>query len=87
MLSWTRWLRSEEGAYWTGATHPDAIIFPEGEKTTWTAAAVLIANDALHCKSETSDFFRSLAGDDLATHARAELPARPGYDELRTAAE
>jgi hypothetical protein len=90
MLSWTRWLRCEEGAYWTGATHPDAVIFPEGEKTTWTAAAVLIAHDAVHCKSATSDFFRSLAGDDLAApHGRSpqELPARPGYDELRTAAE
>jgi hypothetical protein len=88
MLSWTRWLRSEEGAYWTGATHPDHVIFPEGEKTTWTAAAVLIANDALHQKSATSDFFRSLSGADFAPmQSRQDLPARAGYDELRTAAE
>jgi hypothetical protein len=89
MLGWTRWLRTEEGAYWTGATHPDGVIFPEGEQTTWTAAAVLIASDAVQQASTTSDFFRSLSGEDLDARARrgGELPARPGYDELRTAAE
>ena len=88
MLEWTRWLRTEAGSYWTGATHPGGEIFPQGEQTTWTAAAVLIANDAVEGRSATSDFFRSLSGADLdARSAQAELPARPGYDELRTAAE
>ncbi|MFI5307424.1 MAG: prenyltransferase, partial [Polyangiales bacterium] len=89
MLAWTRWLRGEDGAYFTGATHPERQIFPEGEQTSWTAAAVLIASDAVQGRSATSDFFRSLSGDDLhAVRPRSELPQRPaGYDELRTAAE
>jgi MMP endo-(1,4)-3-O-methyl-alpha-D-mannosidase len=88
MLSCTRWQRTEDGAYWTGATYPAREIFPAGERTSWTAAAVLIANDAVHQKSTTSEFFRTLSGDDLELgHARKETPSRPGYDELQTAAE
>jgi hypothetical protein len=30
-----------------GVTFPDGVIWPE-EKTSWTAAAVLLAYDALH---------------------------------------
>ena len=43
ILSWVRAQRTDNGAYWTGATHPEGIIFPDGEQTTWTAAAVIIA--------------------------------------------
>ena len=38
--------RDDDGAYWTGVTFPDEVIWPE-ERTTWTAAAMLLANDAL----------------------------------------
>jgi hypothetical protein len=65
VLSWTRWLRTENGAYWTGATFPAHEIFPEGEQTSWTAAAVLLAADAVSGKSRSSAFFRSLDGADL----------------------
>jgi hypothetical protein len=88
MLSWTRWQRTENGAYWTGATHPAGEIFPAGEQTSWTAAAVLIASDAVACNSTTSDFFRSLSGEELdGAQPRKDAPVRPGYDELQTAAE
>jgi hypothetical protein len=30
-----------------GVTFPDGVIWPE-ERTSWTAAAVLLAHDALH---------------------------------------
>jgi hypothetical protein len=86
MLAWTQRLRTEDGAYWTGATHPQGEIFPEGEQTSWTAAAVLIAYDTVIQHSSTSDFFRSLAGADLGlARTRHELPR--SYDELTTAAE
>lgn len=85
MLSWTRRLRTEDGAYWTGATHPEGEIFPHGEQTSWTAAAVLIAHDAVNASSSTSDFWRSLEDVEYA-RARHDHP-RPGYDELPTAAE
>ena len=60
------------------------MIFPEGEQTSWTAAAVLIAYDAVQKRSSTSDFFGSLAGEDLE-RPRTRTPR--GYDELPTAAE
>ncbi len=91
VLSWTRWQRTDSGAYWTGATHPAGEIFPEGEQTTWTAAAVLIAHDTVHRETPTSEFFTCLAGDDLEEptklRPRGERPDAPSYDELGTAAE
>ena len=45
-----RWIcdkRYDDGAYWTGVTFPEGVIWPE-EHTSWTAAAVLLAYDALH---------------------------------------
>jgi hypothetical protein len=86
VLSWTRWLRTDSGAYWTGATHPAHEIFPEGEQTTWTAAAVLIATDAVQRQSATSGFFRSL-GDDHEARARHEVPHRTSYEDVVPAAE
>jgi len=76
MLSWVKPLRTEEGGYWTGVTHPDRILYPEGEQTPWTAATVLLAADALARESATSSFFRDLAGEDLG-EALAENVAKP----------
>lgn len=90
LLAWTRWLRTDDGAYWTGATHPDGCIFPDGEKTTWTAASVLIATDAMHAHSATSRFFRELDERDLAPRAirpRADVPSAPGSYAWRAPAE
>jgi hypothetical protein len=85
MLTWTRRHRTADGAYWTGATHPAGEIFPEGEQTTWTAAAVLIAHDAVMSASRTSEFFRSLGGADLdASRREREAPGRVHHDELQT---
>ena len=65
VFGWTRSQRTDNGAYWTGATHPERVVFPEGEQTTWTASAVIIAQDALFADSRTSSFFRDLDGHDL----------------------
>lgn len=65
VFGWTRAQRTDNGAYWTGATHPEGIVFPEGEQTTWTASAVIIAQDVLFADSRTSSFFRDLDGHDL----------------------
>jgi hypothetical protein len=45
-----------DGSYWMGVTFPDGVIWPE-EKTSWTAAAVILAYDALHTLSPASRLF------------------------------
>ncbi len=47
IFSWLGDKRFPDGSYWMGVTFPDSIIWPE-EKTSWTAAAVLIAWDAIN---------------------------------------
>jgi hypothetical protein len=62
-------LRLPDGSYWTGMVYPDETTFPEGERTTYTAAAMILAADALCNASPAAGLFRgeSLpAGLDLA---------------------
>lgn len=47
IFSWLDDKRNSDGSYWMGVTFPDSVIWPE-EKTGWTAAAVLMAWDALN---------------------------------------
>ncbi|MCZ2860126.1 prenyltransferase [Blastococcus sp. VKM Ac-2987] len=49
-------LRDADGAYWTGFVYPDDARWPV-ERTTWTAAAVLLAADALSGASPASGLF------------------------------
>jgi hypothetical protein len=50
-------LRHADGGYWTGYVVPDRAVWPE-ERTTWTAAAVLLAADALGRRSPANGLFR-----------------------------
>ena len=50
-------LREPDGGFWTGYVWPDDAIWPE-ERTTWTAAAVILAADALAGSSLGSGIFR-----------------------------
>jgi hypothetical protein len=50
-------LRSADGGYWTGYVYPDRAVWP-AEQTTYTAAAVLLAVDALSVSTPGSDIFR-----------------------------
>lgn len=50
--------RREDGAYWTGIAYPDQVTFPDRETTSYTAAAVLLAADALTSSSGASGLFR-----------------------------
>jgi len=87
MFGWTRAQRTENGAYWTGATHPEGIVFPEGEQTTWTASAVILAQDALAGDTATSSFFRDLDGYDLEASAARERSIHAEYQAPNPAAE
>jgi hypothetical protein len=70
ILSWLAAYRMDDGGYWTGKTWPENVFWPV-EPNTWTAAALLIANDAVHGDSPTSTFFSELDGDDLDQRTRA----------------
>jgi hypothetical protein len=56
VFSWLLEKRYEDGAFWTGITIPDRIIFTE-EKTAWTCAAVLLAADILYDLTPASRLF------------------------------
>jgi hypothetical protein len=58
LLGWTRHLRADDGAYWTGCVHPECVRYPGGERSTYTAAAVLLADHALHGASAAAGLFR-----------------------------
>src|SRR5207302_6605958 len=47
LLGWTRQLRHSDGSYWTGRVYPQEVNFPGGERSTYTAAAVILAAAAL----------------------------------------
>jgi hypothetical protein len=47
IFSWLNDKKFSDGSFWMGVTFPDGVIWPE-EKTGWTAAAVVLAWDALN---------------------------------------
>ena len=57
LLAWTRSHRRDDGSYWTGLVYPDSIVFPADEHTSYTAAAVILAADAIAGASPASDLF------------------------------
>jgi len=57
LLRWTRTHRRDDGSYWTGMVYPDEIRFPFDEHTSYTAAAVLLAVDAIVGATPASDLF------------------------------
>ncbi|MEO6571787.1 MAG: prenyltransferase [Ilumatobacteraceae bacterium] len=57
LLAWTRAHRLDSGAYLTGLVHPDRIVFPADEHSSYTAAAVILAADAISGASPASDLF------------------------------
>ncbi len=75
-------LRLPDGSYWTGMVHPGGATFPVGERTTYTAAAMVLAADALSGASGASGLFLGdtlpLAAVDLAEAlCTAEDPCGP----------
>jgi len=47
----------DTGAYWTGIVYPACELFPGGEHTSYTAAAVILAADAISGASPAADLF------------------------------
>jgi hypothetical protein len=63
LFEWAQDLREDDGSYWTGIVFPENKHFPGGERSTYTAAAVVLAADALTRTSPASGLF--VAHDDL----------------------
>ena len=60
LFDWVQYLRAGDGSYWTGATFPDGRHFPN-ERTTWSAAAILIADAVLRGENPAAELFPSRA--------------------------
>lgn len=57
LLGWTRHLRHAGGAYWTGCAHPECLRYPGGQQSTYSAAAVVIADHVLAGRSRAGRIF------------------------------
>ncbi len=55
-------LRHDSGRYWTGEVHPEEVHFPGGEMSTYSSAAVLLANDALSNATPAARLFLDQPG-------------------------
>ncbi|MES1991405.1 MAG: prenyltransferase [Pseudomonadota bacterium] len=62
MLAWQHQWRDNEGAYWMGYQFEESVAWP-AEKPAWTAAAVILATDAITGATPASRLFseRTLA--------------------------
>ncbi len=69
-------LRHDDGSYWTGYVWPDKVNWP-AEQTTYTAAAVILAVDALSDTTAGADIMRgtTLAPDFAAVALECGCPS------------
>ena len=73
LFMWAQQLRRADGRYYTGIVFPELVHFPDDELSTYTAAAVILAADALVDATPASQLFTehqplpsiALADDDL----------------------
>ncbi len=65
--------RRDDGAYWTGIAYPERVTFPDRETTSYTAAAIILAADALTSSSAAAGLFRH---GELAADAARPAPSR-----------
>ncbi|HTV10746.1 MAG TPA: hypothetical protein VME20_02705 [Acidimicrobiales bacterium] len=73
LLAWAGHLRDpDDGSYWTGCAHPECVKFPGGQRSTYSAAAVLIADHVIWRPSAAAEVF-SASGDELSRSG----PGRP----------
>jgi hypothetical protein len=57
LFAWAQQFRHDDGRYWTGTVFPDESRFPAGERSTYTAASVVLAADGLVGGSPASALF------------------------------
>ena len=71
LLQWAQHLRAPDGSYFTGMVHPARRHFPGGERTTYSAAAVVLAHDALTRPGGPTARLLATSGAAAATGPRA----------------
>jgi hypothetical protein len=79
LLAWTRHFRDPDGGYWTGCVHPQCVRYPGGERSTYTAAAVLLADHALYGRGRSTGLFRGDTLPGVLHLAEVEEPVGEGY--------
>lgn len=57
LFAWAQGLRDDDGHYWTGIVFPEMVHFPGGERSSYTAASIVLAADALSRTSPAWDLF------------------------------
>jgi hypothetical protein len=57
LFMWAQQLRRADGCYYTGIVYPEQVHFPDDELSTYTAAAVVLAADALVGATPASQLF------------------------------
>ncbi len=62
LLDATRTHRDSDGSYWTGIALNEGVFFPADERSSYTAAAIILADDALKEESPAWDIF---VGDEV----------------------
>ena len=65
LFEWAQHLRCDDGSYWTGCVYPQAVPFPADERSTYTAAAMVLAANALAGEGPAARLFR---GEGLPDH-------------------
>ncbi len=65
LFATTAQLRSGDGSYFTGIVHPELVNYPAEEKSSYTAAAVLLAADAL-TNTSPAQFFSNTLNEPVA---------------------
>jgi hypothetical protein len=75
-------LRADDGAYWTGYVYPDELNWPV-EHTTYTAAAVVLAVDALSHSTPGADIFRGGSLPDGFAEIALECGCEPALSPAR----
>ncbi|MDA8292182.1 MAG: prenyltransferase [Actinomycetota bacterium] len=63
LLCWTRAHRGDDGSYVTGLVHPGRDEFPRGERTTYSAAAVVLAAEVLAGRPATVEVLAPTRAD------------------------
>jgi hypothetical protein len=75
LLGWARQHRWPDGSYTTGIVYPQQVTYPAGERSTYTAAAIVLAEDCIHMLSPAAQLF---VGSSLPSGLDLDAEPDPG---------